>query len=314
MGESTQQGAPAPEVAGDWPRLAAFLVDAAIAAALCLVLRFIVPSLHWLGILYLVIKDVPSDGRSLGKRLFNLRVVQHKGEPYTLGAAVDRNLTLLPPAVLVELVVTVFSHDGRRIGDLMAGTIVRPGAATQPAPPPQVEPAPAPSPQPQPQPAPPRPVPVLKTAPKQPDPSPQPSPPGAAFPRIEQDEPAAEEPPKAGAAFPPIESPAQNDPSAPPRPAEPHEVLGVEPDADEDAIEDAYWGFAERYSEDAIKGLEDGELDVRCRELAERYAPYDLSGFTSPRDYDPSGDADSKRDYIMQFVIAVNAARDKLTG
>ena len=99
--------------------------------------------------------------------------------------------------------------------------------------------------------------------------------------------------------------------SPPPRALDPHEVLAVEKGADEDAIEDAYWDFMDRYSEDAVKDIDEGELDQRCRELTDRFETLRLT-CASPIVYGQARSVDQKRELVHQFVIAVNAARDEL--
>lgn len=66
-------------------------------------------------------------GRPPGKRMLGLRVVRDDGATLTLGAALLRNLLRLetiPGGLLVDLVVMGLRDDGRRLGDLAAGTLV----------------------------------------------------------------------------------------------------------------------------------------------------------------------------------------------
>ena len=95
---------------------------ASIVLAFFLVLQFVVE----LG--YFVAWELVSGGRSLGKLCLRLRVVQDDGRPVTLRASVIRNLLrmvdLLPGAYIVGLVAMVMSNEGKRLGDLAAGTIV----------------------------------------------------------------------------------------------------------------------------------------------------------------------------------------------
>ena len=126
----------------DWRRLAAFAVDGTIALLLCAVFRVFLPKVWWLGGLYLVVKDA-AGLQSPGKRLFQLRVADVRGEGCRLSTAVCRNLTLLPPFLFVELLVTAFSHDRRRIGDVLAGTRVGCLPARSPRQTPTFGPAPA---------------------------------------------------------------------------------------------------------------------------------------------------------------------------
>jgi uncharacterized RDD family membrane protein YckC len=81
-------------------------------------------------------------GTTLGKRLVGLTVVRTDVSPLTISSAVLRHLTHLVPIVvlahplafavcIVEAVVAKVSHDRRRLGDRLGGTIVvhRPPAA-----------------------------------------------------------------------------------------------------------------------------------------------------------------------------------------
>ena len=74
---------------------------------------------------YWVFKD-SSGGVSIGKRITGCRVVcQDSGKPIDAGKSVLRNLVfLLPIGPLVELAVASLRNDRRRIGDLIAGTVV----------------------------------------------------------------------------------------------------------------------------------------------------------------------------------------------
>jgi hypothetical protein len=84
-------------------------------------------------------------------------------------------------------------------------------------------------------------------------------------------------------------------------------VLGIEPDADEDTVEEAYWRFAERYSDDAIKDLSPQELHRRCQELHERFG-----GRPPGADCRVRESPDDARDQIRRCFIAANGARDEL--
>ena len=82
-----------------------------------------------LGILYFLFKDSFS-GTSLGKAMTGLRVVDATSlQPIGPGQSIARNwIFLIPIFPLVELIVANIREDKRRLGDLMANTIVlRPG-------------------------------------------------------------------------------------------------------------------------------------------------------------------------------------------
>ncbi len=67
-------------------------------------------------------------GRTLGKRALGLRVVSRDGAPIGWMAAVTRNLLrtvdMLPFAYALGLLSSLFDAHGRRLGDLVAGTVV----------------------------------------------------------------------------------------------------------------------------------------------------------------------------------------------
>jgi uncharacterized RDD family membrane protein YckC/uncharacterized membrane protein SpoIIM required for sporulation len=74
-------------------------------------------------------------GQTPGKRFVGVRVVMDTGYPVTFGAAVARNLLraadFLPPPYLIGALLAAFHPRGKRLGDLVAGTIV---ARDRPAP------------------------------------------------------------------------------------------------------------------------------------------------------------------------------------
>ena len=86
---------------------------------------------------YFVASEMATGGRSLGKFVAGLRVVEDGGRPLGLRASVVRNLLrvvdILPSSYLVGLVAMVVSPEHKRLGDLAAGTLVvrldRPAAA-----------------------------------------------------------------------------------------------------------------------------------------------------------------------------------------
>ncbi len=77
---------------------------------------------------YFIAFETLSNGRSLGKRLMGLRVVRDGGLPITLREAAVRNLLrtvdVLPANYLVGLIAMLLSEQGKRLGDLAAGTVV----------------------------------------------------------------------------------------------------------------------------------------------------------------------------------------------
>lgn len=87
--------------------------------------------------LYFVVFELVSGGRSIGKAVVGLRVCLDGGLPVTASATLMRNLLrivdVLPIYYLTGLVSIIVSHEGKRLGDHAAGTIVvrldRPAAA-----------------------------------------------------------------------------------------------------------------------------------------------------------------------------------------
>jgi uncharacterized RDD family membrane protein YckC len=91
-------------------------------SGLLLVLLFV---LEW-G--YFVACDMLMSGRSLGKKALGLRVVSAQGLPVGLGDSLLRNLLrgadFLPIGYVLGVVCMVFDARFRRLGDLVAGTLV----------------------------------------------------------------------------------------------------------------------------------------------------------------------------------------------
>jgi len=90
------------------------------------------------------------------------------------------------------------------------------------------------------------------------------------------------------------------------------QILCVDADADEDAIEDAFWDFAERYRPDATRDFTDDEFYRCCRELSERYNFTGVRGLEIPPLPPEDASSEEKRAYLNAFVVAVNRARDML--
>jgi uncharacterized membrane protein SpoIIM required for sporulation/uncharacterized RDD family membrane protein YckC len=89
---------------------------------------------------YYIIFEGVFDGQTLGKRLLRLRVVRDGGYSVTFGASAVRNLVrfidLQPFGTYgVGMLSVIFSKQGKRLGDIVAGTIVvREGLVRQLAP------------------------------------------------------------------------------------------------------------------------------------------------------------------------------------
>jgi len=148
------------EVAGPFQRAAAYLIDVVARAAIMLGGAFLLgvfsavgaddaaPSsgvllLLWFGVewFYHVLLEWKFDGQTLGKRAIGLRVVRTGGTPITATEALLRNLMrvadwLPPPFYMVGVLVSAADARFRRIGDLVADTMVvvdRTGALGAPA-------------------------------------------------------------------------------------------------------------------------------------------------------------------------------------
>jgi uncharacterized RDD family membrane protein YckC len=67
-------------------------------------------------------------GRTVGKRVLRLRVVAQDGAPIGWMAAITRNLLrtvdMLPFGYALGLLSSLFDRNGRRLGDMVAGTVV----------------------------------------------------------------------------------------------------------------------------------------------------------------------------------------------
>jgi uncharacterized RDD family membrane protein YckC len=77
---------------------------------------------------YFTFFELAMGGRSPGKRVIGLRVMRDGGLPITLRESLLRNLLrvvdMLPSSYLIGLIAMVVSKEGKRLGDLAAGTIV----------------------------------------------------------------------------------------------------------------------------------------------------------------------------------------------
>jgi uncharacterized membrane protein SpoIIM required for sporulation/uncharacterized RDD family membrane protein YckC len=89
---------------------------------------------------YYVLFEGLADGQTPGKRLLRLRVVRDGGYSVTFGASAVRNLVRLIdiqpiPTYAIGILSVLFSKSGKRLGDIVAGTIVvREGLVKQLAP------------------------------------------------------------------------------------------------------------------------------------------------------------------------------------
>jgi len=78
--------------------------------------------------LYFIIQEGVWQGQTLGKRVFNLRVMSADGTPVTMAGAIYRNLLrpadIFPGFYLVGIVSIFTNERSQRVGDLAAGTVV----------------------------------------------------------------------------------------------------------------------------------------------------------------------------------------------
>jgi len=77
---------------------------------------------------YFILFEVLTNGQSPGKRLLHIRVIGLDGRPISFASAVIRNLLRIadwfPSTYLVGLIVMFCAGHSRRLGDLVAGTVV----------------------------------------------------------------------------------------------------------------------------------------------------------------------------------------------
>ncbi len=99
-----------------------FLMDSSIPLAVTLILLFIV---NW-G--YFFVFEFFSGGRTIGKKVVGIRVIQENGHSITLLSSFIRNIIRLidslPTAYLLGMIMIFFHSKHKRLGDLVAGTIV----------------------------------------------------------------------------------------------------------------------------------------------------------------------------------------------
>jgi len=127
--------------AGPFPRALAWLIDACVRVSVLAIfggiafdllgqvgtalMLIVVFALTWL---YPVVFEVLWNGQTLGKRVLGIRVVAANGAPVGWMGAFVRNLLravdMLPIGYAAGLVAGLFDPWGRRLGDLVAGTLV----------------------------------------------------------------------------------------------------------------------------------------------------------------------------------------------
>lgn len=125
--------------AGPVPRALAWLIDLAVRLVALSILSIPLAFLGELGrgismvAMFLVLWAYPivleaAWGQTLGKRIMGLRVVARDGAPVSWSAAIARNLLrtvdMLPFGYAIGLVSSLFDAHGRRLGDMVAATLV----------------------------------------------------------------------------------------------------------------------------------------------------------------------------------------------
>lgn len=132
------------EIAGLGSRSLAAIIDTAIIAGLIVALLLTTAQAGpWLGRAllpliglalfallwgYFALFEGFRDGQTPGKRWMGIRVIRDTGHPVTLREAAARNLLrivdFLPPPYLLGILCIAFHPRGKRLGDLVAGTVV----------------------------------------------------------------------------------------------------------------------------------------------------------------------------------------------
>lgn len=126
--------------AGPLPRALAWCVDAAIRGSILLAGSMVLGLLGRSGVglwmvlmfsllwVYPVLFEALRDGQTPGKRALGLRVIRDDGAPVGWQASIVRNLMrtvdMLPIGYAIGLVMGLFDPAGRRLGDIVAGTLV----------------------------------------------------------------------------------------------------------------------------------------------------------------------------------------------
>jgi uncharacterized RDD family membrane protein YckC len=126
--------------AGVMPRAAAWAVDLMIrvAATMLLLVLFGLLGQGGMGLsllsmfvvywLYPILFEVLRDGQTIGKRAIGLRVIHANGTPVGWLASIVRNLMrtvdMLPVLYGFGAVASLLDPQGRRLGDMVAGTLV----------------------------------------------------------------------------------------------------------------------------------------------------------------------------------------------
>ena len=136
-------------LAGAGSRLAAFVVDFALQVIFCLILAvvilfgiydyrfatlvnvqgfalgFLIISCFTIYFCYFIVCEMTMNGQSVGKKIFALRVIRDNGQAVGLQQSLVRNLfKAVLDIIYVGLFFILFSPQHKRIGDIVAGTVV----------------------------------------------------------------------------------------------------------------------------------------------------------------------------------------------
>jgi uncharacterized RDD family membrane protein YckC len=106
----------------EMPSIPLFLVGNSLPLAITIVALFII---NW-G--YFFVFEFFSGGRTIGKKIIGIRVIQENGHSITLLSSFIRNLIRiidsLPTAYFLGIVMIFFHSKHKRLGDIVAGTLV----------------------------------------------------------------------------------------------------------------------------------------------------------------------------------------------
>jgi len=147
----TPEGATLPLApAGVGVRIMAFMIDFLIKSAAIAIIYTVLAILGSMGVgialilafllewFYPVYFEVWHQGRTPGKKNAHIRVVNDDGTPVTFGASLLRNLLrvvdFLPVMYVTGVIASVMNSRFKRLGDLVAGTLVIYDAEPQPMP------------------------------------------------------------------------------------------------------------------------------------------------------------------------------------
>lgn len=135
-------------LAGAGSRLAAFVIDFSLQIIFCLIIAVVVLFLVYdyrfnfsdleglaLGFLiiswfiiyfcYFIVCEMTMNGQSVGKKIMGLRVIRDNGQPIEFPQSLARNLfRAVLDIMYIGLFFILFSSKHKRIGDMVAGTVV----------------------------------------------------------------------------------------------------------------------------------------------------------------------------------------------